>query len=209
MLKRLFSVLALVLSFAGAPAAAQVFDFSLTFSGTAAAAYTTSEDTYTFSAQLTYDGAGDVSGISGMRLTNVTTGQNFTSSLGDNFNISATYNVETFALTSFNLNTPFSDAFAVAYTGSGSMQVVNNNNGEGGFTTLTSYTLGGSVISTSSGTVIGGNSTPVSVPEINGGTLPLLAFILSVVAMMLYMRNTNMTRNAGFNEYKTPPAHST
>jgi hypothetical protein len=213
MLKRLFSVLALVLSFVGAPAAAQVFDFNLTFSGLAAAAYTTSEDTYTFSAQLTYDGAGNVSAISGPRLTNITTGGNFTSSLGTTFNLTATYNVETFALTSFNLNTLFSDPFAVSYSGSGSgsgsMQVVTSVGTEGGFTSVTSYTLGGSVISTSSGTVIGGNSTPVSVPEINGGTIPLLAFILSVVAMMLYLRNTNMTRNSGLAEQRTLPARST
>jgi hypothetical protein len=227
MLKRLFSVMALVLSFAGAPAAAQVFDFSVQFSGNAASTFSSNTDVYNLSGRLTFDGNGNIDGFEPIRLFNQSQGTTFTSSLTSG-SVTGTYNEESLALNALGFNASFREdglnytinidyPFSVA-PGVSRLQVSTSfldpitNNFDSGSTTLTSYTLGEVefTINDDGTSVSPSGQIPVeSVPEINGGTLPLLAFILSVLAMMLYMRNPTVTRNSGLTEHRTLSAQST
>ncbi|HEV8035406.1 hypothetical protein [Yoonia sp.] len=55
---------------------------------------------------------------------------------------------------------------------------------QGAFSTVTDYTLGGATVDTGSGDVTSGGE-PVAVPEINGGNLALISFILGTLSLVL------------------------
>jgi hypothetical protein len=225
MFKRLFLLAVLALSFAGAPAAAQTFDFSLTYTGLGAIEGGNNSNSGSVAARISFADGTFNTGTNSGSFSNLRVIVNGVETAFNVTSFSATLNSERSALVDFDLRGAFAGSETLEAASSfravfprfdlnddPSFQILaqTNSTPSGSATFQTSYTLGGSVISTLSGKVIGGNPTPVvSVPEINGGTVPLLAFILSVLAMMLYLRNTTVTRNFGFSEHRAFPAQST
>jgi hypothetical protein len=185
-LRRLVS--AVVLSMAPGIVGAQVYDFSLTFSGAVAGFYTGSEsETLTLRALVTYDGNGTITSLydARIRLGN----QLFDYSVSS---FSGTYNTTTSAITSFALagtvpplgaRVDTTNLRAEIRFGSFEVSAATLSNQDGVFTNRTTYLLGGQTYDFTNGNTAPG--LPIPAPEINGGKAILAAFVLATLALAI------------------------